>query len=301
MVVFQWCRGLLVNAFFLLTICIIFIPILLLAILKLLVPHPQVVSFVSRRADALSSWWIKVNNYQQEKLLPTKLHIEGDFHVSPEQWYMLVANHQCWSDILVIVRTFGIHIPGVKFFFKRSLLWVPILGVTLWGLDFPSMRRYSKQALAKHPELKGKDVEETRKACERFRTHPVTIINFLEGTRFTFVKHQAQTSRYQHLLNPKAGGIGFTLQAMDGQLNQMLDVTILYPDGVPRYWDYVCGRVKRIHVHVRQRQISPERVGNYSEDEIFRAEFQAWVNELWEEKDQQLTIMKAQIRNNTNN
>ncbi|MGN0922087.1 MAG: acyltransferase [Cellvibrio sp.] len=296
MIVFQWFRGLLVNAVFLVTICIIFIPILLLAILKLLVPHPAVVRFVSRRADALSSWWIKVNNAQQEKLLPTKLHIEGDFEVSPNNWYMLVANHQCWSDILVIVRTFGVNIPGVKFFFKRSLLWVPILGVTLWGLDFPSMRRYSKETLAKCPELKGRDIEQTRKACERFRTHPVTIINFLEGTRFTPAKHQAQASRYQHLLNPKAGGIGFTLQAMDGQLDHMIDVTILYPDGVPRYWDYVCGRVKRIHVHVRQLPISPDKVGGYTEDDVFRAAFQTWINELWAEKDNQLASMKAQVK-----
>lgn len=296
MIVFQWFRGLLVNAVFLVTICIIFIPILLLAILKLLVPHPAVVRFVSRRADALSSWWIKVNNAQQEKLLPTKLHIEGDFEVSPNNWYMLVANHQCWSDILVIVRTFGVNIPGVKFFFKRSLLWVPILGVTLWGLDFPSMRRYSKETLAKRPELKGRDIEQTRKACERFRTHPVTIINFLEGTRFAPAKHQAQASRYQHLLNPKAGGIGFTLQAMDGQLDHMIDVTILYPDGVPRYWDYVCGRVKRIHVHVRQLPISPDKVGDYTEDDVFRAAFQTWINELWAEKDNQLALMKAQVK-----
>lgn len=296
MIVFQWFRGLLVNAVFLVTICIIFIPILLLAILKLLVPHPAVVRFVSRRADALSSWWIKVNNAQQEKLLPTKLHIEGDFEVSPNNWYMLVANHQCWSDILVIVRTFGVNIPGVKFFFKRSLLWVPILGVTLWGLDFPSMRRYSKETLAKRPELKGRDIEQTRKACERFRTHPVTIINFLEGTRFAPAKHQAQASRYQHLLNPKAGGIGFTLQAMDGQLDHMIDVTILYPDGVPRYWDYVCGRVKRIHVHVRQLPISPDKVGDYAEDDVFRAAFQTWINELWAEKDNQLALMKAQVK-----
>lgn len=158
------------------------------------------------------------------------------------------------------------------------------------------MRRYSKETLAKRPELKGRDIEQTRKACERFRTHPVTIINFLEGTRFAPAKHQAQASRYQHLLNPKAGGIGFTLQAMDGQLDHMIDVTILYPDGVPRYWDYVCGRVKRIHVHVRQLPISPDKVGDYTEDDVFRAAFQTWINELWAEKDNQLALMKAQVK-----
>lgn len=292
MVIFQWLRGIVVNSLFILTILAISIPIVIMAIIKLIVPHKGLAAVISRCGDKLANSWIVINNLQQKCLLPTKLTITGDVKVSPDEWYMLVSNHQCWSDILVIVRTFGTSISAVKFFFKQSLLWVPILGITLWGLDFPYMRRYSKQKLARHPELKGKDVEQTRRACEQFRSHPVTIINFLEGTRFTPVKHAAQESRYKYLLNPRAGGIAFTLHAMNGQLHQLLDVTILYPDGIPRYWDYVCGRVKRIHVHVRQLPIAPERVGDYSNDQQFRAEFQEWVNELWEEKNARLALMR---------
>lgn len=153
------------------------------------------------------------------------------------------------------------------------------------------MRRYSKQELERNPALKGRDVEETRRACEKYRHSPVSIINFLEGTRFTPQKHTAQASPYAHLLIPKAGGLAFTLAAMDGQLHRLLDVTIYYPDGIPTYWDYASGRVKRVRVHLRQRPIPPELLGDYANDMAFRQIFQVWVNDLWQEKDELLARM----------
>ena len=157
------------------------------------------------------------------------------------------------------------------------------------------MRRYSKEQLARNPGLKGKDVEQTRTSCEKFRYHPVTIINFLEGTRFTPQKYAQQQSAYKHLLMPKAGGLAFTLAAMDGQLHRLLDVTIYYPYGRPSYWDYACGKVPQVQLHVRQLPIPPELIGDYSDDEQFKGRFQAWVNQLWQLKDQRLAAMRAQF------
>lgn len=278
-------RGVLVTAIFSITIIMVTIPIVFFALLRL-VPIPAWQHVLNPCLDASANFWIRVNNWQQRWLLPTRLEIEGVGDVNPREWYMLVANHQAWADILIIVRTFGTQIPGVKFFYKRSLLWVPVLGLALWGLDFPSMSRHSKAAIARDPSLKGKDLERTRKACARFRYHPVTIINFLEGTRFTVEKHAQQGSSYRHLLMPKAGGLAFALSAMGGQLHQLLDVTIHYEGGIPSYWDYVRGKVKTIHVQVRQLPIPAELVGDYEGDPVFRARFQQWVNNLWQHKDE---------------
>lgn len=287
-------RAVLITAIFSITIIMISVPAVVLAVVKLLIPVRVVHHVINRFLDAASNLWITFNTWQQEHTLPTIVEVDGLGDLSREEWYMLIANHQSWPDILILVRAFNARIPGVKFFFKRSLLWVPILGLALWGLDFPSMRRYSKAKLERHPELKGKDIEETRKACERFRHHPVTIINFLEGTRFTPVKQALQGSPYRHLLLPKAGGLAFTLAAMGGQLHRLLDVTIYYPEGIPRYWDYACGRVKRIRVHIRQLPIPAELIGDYSENTVFRTRFQQWVNQLWQEKDALLAVMAAQ-------
>lgn len=287
-------RAVLVTAIFSITIIMISVPAAVLAVVKLLIPLRVVHHAINRFLDAASDLWITFNTWQQENTLPTIVEVEGLGNLSCDEWYMLIANHQSWPDILVLVRAFNARIPGVKFFFKRSLLWVPVLGLALWGLDFPSMRRYSKATLERHPELKGKDIEETRKACRRFRHHPVTIINFLEGTRFTPAKQALQNSPYHHLLLPKAGGLAFTLAAMGGQLHRLLDVTIYYPEGIPTYWDYACGRVKRIRVHVRQLPIPAELIGDYSEDAAFRARFQQWVNQLWQEKEALLKVMAAE-------
>lgn len=286
-------RGVLVTAIFSLAIILIALLAVPLALVKLLVPVHALRRAIDRLLDAASNLWITFNTWQQTYTLPTKVEVEGLSDLSRDEWYMLIANHQSWTDILVLVRAFNARIPGVKFFFKQSLLWVPVLGLALWGLDFPHMRRYSKAQLARHPELKGKDVEQTRKACERFRHHPVTIINFLEGTRFTPAKHAQQNSPYRHLLMPRAGGLAFTLRAMNGQLHRLLDVTILYPEGIPTYWDYACGRIKRIQVHIRQLPIPAEMIGDYTEDAGFRAHFQRWVNQLWHDKDEILEEMKS--------
>jgi 1-acyl-sn-glycerol-3-phosphate acyltransferase len=280
-------RGMLVTAIFSITIIMVTLPIVFFALLRL-IPIPAWQHLLNPCLDASANFWIRVNNVQQRWLLPTHLDVGGMGELSREEWYMLVANHQAWADILIIVRTFGTKIPGVKFFFKRSLLWVPVLGLALWGLDFPSMRRHSKAEIARDPSLKGKDLERTRKACARFRHHPVTIINFLEGTRFTKQKHQQQASIYRHLLMPKAGGLAFALGAMDGQLHHLLDVTIYYEGGIPSYWSYVCGKVKRIRVQVRQLPIPAGLLGDYEGDPAFRARFQQWVNDLWQHKDEMI-------------
>ncbi|MDF3013251.1 MAG: acyltransferase [Cellvibrio sp.] len=286
-------RGVLVTAIFSITICMVAIVVVPFAMVKLLVPLPALRRAINRLLDGVSNLWIIFNTWQQTYTLPTQVEVQGLRDLSRAEWYMLIANHQSWVDILILVRAFNARIPGVKFFFKQSLLWVPVLGLALWGLDFPHMRRYSKAKLERHPELKGKDVEQTRKACERFRHHPVTIINFLEGTRFTPAKQARQNSPYRHLLMPKAGGLAFTLGAMNGQLHRMLDVTIHYPEGIPTYWDYACGRVKRIQVHIRQLPIPPELIGDYPEDAGFRVNFQQWVNQLWQHKDDLIESMKS--------
>lgn len=283
-------RGVLVTAIFSITIIMVTVPIVFFALLRL-IPIPAWQHLLNPCLDASANFWIRVNNVQQNWFLPTKLEIEGVGNLDPKEWYMLVANHQAWADILIVVRTFGTRIPGVKFFFKRSLLWVPVLGLALWGLDFPSMSRHSKAAIARDPSLKGKDLERTRKACARFRHHPVTIINFLEGTRFTPEKHQQQNSAYRHLLMPRAGGLAFALNAMDGQLHQLLDLTIYYEGGIPSYWRYVCGQVKTIRVQVRQIPIPADLLGDYEGDPEFRVRFQQWVNALWQQKDEALEAL----------
>ena len=151
------------------------------------------------------------------------------------------------------------------------------------------MKRYSKAYLAKHPEKQGEDLATTRKACARYKTNPVSVFNFLEGTRFTQTKHDEQQSPYRYLLKPKAGGIAFVLDAMGEQLKSLVNVTLHYPQGKPTIWCLLSGKITRIVMRVETLEIPKQFIGkSYDGDPIYRQEFQQWVNQLWSAKDQLL-------------
>lgn len=266
-----------------------FMPVLGLALLKLLVPLNAWRTGCNRLLDGCAGYWIGFNNLIQQTLLKTRFEVVGLDNASLNQWYMVVANHQSWVDILVLQRVFNQKIPFLKFFLKKELIWIPFLGLAWWALDFPFMRRYSKKLLEKKPYLKGKDIETTRQACAKFHHMPVSVMNFVEGTRFTAHKHDKQAVPYRHLLHPRAGGIAFTLAAMDGRLHQLVDVTIGYPGGIPSFWDFMCGRVGTIRVRVRFLPITQHLVGDYFNDPVFQHDFQQWLNGIWRDKDQTLS------------
>jgi len=271
------------------------IPMLLVAFGKLLLPIPVVRRFCTHVVLGIAqSWaWCVVRVFRV--LHHTRYEFSGDRDVDRRHSYLLICNHQSWVDIPVLLETFNNQLPFYRFFLKRELIWLPLLGVAFWALEYPFMKRYSKEYLEKHPEKRGEDLKATQKACERMRGIPATIINYPEGTRFTPVKHQRQDSPYRHLLRPKAGGISFALSSLGDQIDSILDVTIHYPDGIPGFWEFLANGVSRIQVHVRRVSIDPElRKGDYQNDPEFRARFQQWMNRLWEEKDQLLEEMKGQ-------
>jgi 1-acyl-sn-glycerol-3-phosphate acyltransferase len=262
------------------------VPILLFAILKL-APIRQWRVGMTYLLDHCATAWIALNNLTSR--LFSKIHwdVKGLEQLSVKDWYLVVANHQSWVDILALQKVMHRQVPFLKFFLKKELIYVPVIGLCWWALDFPFMKRYSAAFLKKHPHLKGRDIITTRKACEKFQFKPVSVMNFLEGTRFTPEKQQQQQSPFQYLLKPKAGGIAFVLNAMGQRLDKLLDVTIYYPQGAPSFWDYISGKVHDIKVRVRVLPIDPQLIGDY-DDATYRARFQLWVNQLWLDKDQQL-------------
>lgn len=268
------------------------IPLYTVVLVKLVMPRGAVLDALSRLTAWLAQQWAHCNVLFVKVVLRVRwsINLQADFHAGGQ--YLVCANHQSWNDIFVLMQTFGRRAPFFKFFLKQELIWVPLLGLAWWGLDYPFMKRYSKQQLEKHPELKGKDLETTRKACERYRNQPVLILNFLEGTRFTPAKHAQQQSPYRHLLKPKAGGFAFTLSAMGDQLNSLLDVTIAYPGGARGFWDFLCGRVRYVCVDVRPITIPADLFhGDYENDPVFRKRFQDWIAALWADKDQRIGDM----------
>ncbi|MGD9972596.1 MAG: acyltransferase [Desulfatirhabdiaceae bacterium] len=295
---FGFFRGSVSLLLYLLNTLVLTPPLILLSLTKFLIPLIFWRKICDRMLNGIAGLWISINNWNIQVTNSIRWDVAGLDSLEKNQWYMVVANHQSWVDILVLQKIFHRKIPFLKFFLKKELIWVPFLGLAWWALDFPFMKRYSSDFLKKNPHLKGKDLEITRKACEKFKHIPVSVMNFAEGTRFTPEKHHRQQSPYRYLLKPKAGGIAFVMAAMGDQMNRILNVTIAYPHGAKSFWDFLCGKVREIKITVESKPISAELIGDYFNDDNFRVEFQNHLNRLWEEKDLQLNMMQKQIEYN---
>jgi 1-acyl-sn-glycerol-3-phosphate acyltransferase len=268
------------------------LPILFFSLCKALIPLNISTKLFSYLLDLMASNWVATNSLIQKIFTKIDIVSSGIEGLKIDDWYLVLANHQSWVDIVVLQRALHGKIPFLKFFLKRELIYVPLLGLAWWALDFPFMKRYSQAFLKKHPHLRGKDMETTKKACAKFKHKPVSVMNFIEGTRFTDKKHDKQDSPYQHLLKPKSGGISFVLDAMGEHLTKIVDVTIYYPDGIPNFGDFLCGQVERVYIEVHTLDITNE-LGhiNFSErnDRII---FQKWLTQFWHEKDSRLETLK---------
>ncbi|WP_062260000.1 acyltransferase [Endozoicomonas arenosclerae] len=283
----EYLTGVLTLSLLMLNTLLLSLPLLCFSLLKLVIPLKGFRRFMGKMANATAELWITINSLWM-KLLGLKLNVKGLNGLNPKGYYLVTANHQSWADILLMQHLLNRKIPLMKFFLKQELIYVPVIGLCWWALDFPFMKRYSKAYLEKHPEKRGKDLESTLQACEKFKTMPVSIVNYLEGTRFTETKHKKQQSPFKHLLKPRAGGISYVIGALGEQVRTLLNITIVYHQKDQLgFWDFLCGRINNVSIHFDQQTIPESFTGrNYQQDADFRNDFQAWVNSLWKEKDQ---------------
>ncbi|MNF55368.1 putative acyltransferase YihG [compost metagenome] len=289
--------GIATTLLLLLNTLILIGPMLAVALLKLVLPGQRLRDACSRGVMWIAEAWAENCKRVFAVFTPTRWEIHGGEGLRKDTSYLVISNHQSWVDIPALVQAFNRKAPYFKFFLKKELIWVPLLGLAFWALDYPFMKRYSKAFLEKHPEMKGKDLEITRAACEKFKRMPVTVVNYLEGTRFTPAKHAHQQSPYRHLLKPKAGGVAFVLAALGEQLDAVLDVTLVYPgNGVPGFWALLSGQVPQVIMDIRTRELDPALwQGDYENDPEFRQYLQAWVSRLWHEKDARISELSAEL------
>jgi 1-acyl-sn-glycerol-3-phosphate acyltransferase len=267
-------------------------PLFVVALVKACVRIAPVQRACDRLLRFIHESWINNNRLWVD---PVQWHVTGLQRLDYNHSYLVTSNHQSWVDIMVLQYQLNRRVQPLKFFLKQELIWVPIIGLAMWALGFPFMKRYTKAYLEKHPEKKGKDLQTTRRTCAKFRHQATGIFNFAEGTRFTEAKHAQQQSPFRYLLKPKAGGIAFVLDAMGEQLQSLVDVTIHYPQGRPGFWDLLCGNVPQIVAQFEEVAIPAEFIGkSYDQDMGYRQAFQQWINALWVAKDERLAQLHRQ-------
>jgi 1-acyl-sn-glycerol-3-phosphate acyltransferase len=269
-------------------------PLLALAVVKLLMPIRRGRLAITRWLMAIGENWVSGNALILGLRRSGMLDARGVDDLNRNGWYLLIANHQTWSDILILQTIFNRRIPFLKFFIKQELIWFPVLGIAWWALDMPFMKRYSKSYLAKHPEKKGDDLKATRAACRKFRATPTSVINFVEGTRFSEEKKQRRGARYDNLLPPRAGGIALAVSSMGSMFDAILDVTVVYPEQVVRFWDMCCGELRPVIIDVVKRPVDAWLLqGDYSTDREYRSAFHRWLTDIWTEKDERIHALRT--------
>jgi 1-acyl-sn-glycerol-3-phosphate acyltransferase len=266
--------------------------LLALALVKLALPFDAVRRRIDRMLNAIATLWVDGNGVWIALTQRAQWDVQGAEDLRYADWYLVNCNHQTWVDILVLQRVLNRRIPLLKFFLKYELIYVPVIGLAWWALDFPFMRRHSKAALRRDPGLREQDAETTRRACAKFALVPTSVMNFAEGTRFTVAKHRAQGSPYRHLLKPKAGALALSLNAMGTQFHSLIDATIAYPDGAPTFWHFMCGHSPHVVVRLRRLPIPEEFCrADYEGDAEFRGTLHRWLAGIWEEKDAQIDTL----------
>lgn len=230
----------------------------------------------------LGACWVGGNDRIVDLFLPVEWDVSGVDIDDPSGHYLLISNHVSWVDIFALFRVFHRRAAFIRFFMKSQLIWFPIAGQACAALEFPFMRRYSPDYLARHPEKRGRDLVMARRMCRRYRRVPVAVAIFLEGTRFTREKQENQESPYRHLLRPRVGALSFALAALGDQLDAVLDVTLAYPGGETTMWDFVSGKLRRVAVRVRKLDVPPELLDEAGPD---REKLKEWIDQVWREKD----------------
>lgn len=282
-------RGVAIIVLLALNLAVWGVPILLGGVVRLLMPTGELRRRVVLILAPLAERWMDINHRIFDLFLDTEWDVQGVGEIRRDGRYLIVSNHVSWVDIFAVFRGFLWKSSLIRFFLKRELIWMPIVGQACWALEFPFMRRYTAEELARHPEKRGQDLETTRRACRHYRKIPVAILNYIEGTRFTRDKHEEQQSPYRYLLRPRVGGIAFVLASLGEQLDAMFDVTLAYPGHEVSMWDFITNRVPRITIRVRRLDIPPEFFdAAITEPGPERERFKAWIETLWREKDELL-------------
>jgi len=271
-------RGVLAALFLALNTAAWCVPLYILGIVRFLVPIASVRKVLSGLMDLVIDGWVGGNRVMNAalRLHDMDLSFEAKAPLCLSNRYLLICNHQSWADIIILQNTFRGILPPLKFFTKRELIWIPLLGPAMWLLGFPYVKRGGAG-----------DRNAMAQSCAGFRNHPVTVLNFLEGTRCTAEKRARTDSPYAHLLAPKTGGMAFVLGEIGNHIDCVIDVTISYPGEPPSFWQFLRGdcRVSRVHVETLPVPVAGD--GQVLDDDDAET-LKQWTLQRWQYKDAQI-------------
>ncbi len=213
------------------------VPVYVTALFKLALPFRATRKFFDYILNWLSYTWMYCNNAFIDLLKRVEYDGEGLEGLEMNEWYLVVANHRTWVDI-ALQKVFHGRIPFLKYFLKRELIWVPILGLAWWALDYPFMKRYTPEFLKTSPSPreghrgheKGlREVPPHARLHHELRGRDALHAGKARGPGLPLPAPPEAALRW-HLLRPLRHG---------DRMRKLIDVTIHYPDGAENTWEFL--------------------------------------------------------------
>lgn len=271
------------------------IPVLLLSCVRLVLPFRWVNVMAERSNYVFYRIFVSVNAFAIFLTNRIDWDVQGNDFPQVKKSCIIICNHLSWADIVLLLHIYRGKIPLTKFFLKKNLIYIPLIGLACWGLGMPFLNRYTREQLIKNPELKNRDIETTRKACRRLVYAPSTLINFVEGTRYTPAKAAKSKSPYKHLMVPKSPSLAIALGEIGNDIEALFNTTMCYRYNTKSpFIDLLKGRMRTVYARIEKIPVTEELVGNYLEDKQFKHNFGVRLREIWAQKDAQLDSYLSQ-------
>lgn len=274
---------------------ILSIPVFVGALIRLILPVKPLLHLLDQMNQQIYHLWVGNNQMLLKLTNRIKWDIQGlNEAPSVKGSCIIISNHVSWTDIVMLGCIYGKKIPLTKFFLKQSLIYIPILGQVCYSLGMPFLRRYSRTEILKNPKLMTRDINATRKACNILLEHPSTLVNFVEGTRYTPQKAREQKSPHHHLMPPKAASLAIALGIIGKDIECLFNTTLLYPENSGKgnvFIAMLSGRLTRVIARIeviKPEQIKEELIGDYLNDKQFKRQFTVFLRNLWQEKDRMI-------------
>jgi len=241
--------------------------------------------------------WNTCNYLIANTIYGINLNIHGldNPEISLDKSYLIICNHQAFTDIFVLGSVLNHRVPFIRYFLKQELIWFPLFGLCWWGFDFPFVKRYTREQLRQNPELADKDLQRVLNICEKYKSFPTALLIFTEGHRRTKERTpKTEKSPYKYLLRPRGAGLAVARNVLQDELAGVIDITIVYPEDRSALDNLLSGNIRKIKVFIDFIPISEVPLEDNPNPKAIPKKMQRWLKKRWEIKD---NIMARELEN----
>ncbi|MCG8333240.1 MAG: acetyltransferase [Proteobacteria bacterium] len=272
------------------------IPLLILALLKLVIPLQFVKDRIYQLMLGIYAFAVHVDSFLLKRLLGITFDVVGLQNLDKRSNYLVISNHRSWADILILQSLLINGAPIIKFIVKQEVIFIPLVGLICWAYEYPFVKRSSLKDSGKSGK-RLRDLSTINQSLENLGNQPTTIINFVEGTRFNLLKSKKTESPFPHLLKPRAGGLTYILNTFGKDIDYVLDFTIAYDTEEPVFWNLMSGKCKRIKIEIKQIALKDlMQKFEINDNVIDYTSVSNWLKRFWQEKNDKLKIAYDDFR-----